>query len=176
MKAIFLDIDGVLNCSSSKSRCGSLLGVDKAKVKILAEIVDSTGADLILSSSWKVGWEPKGRYSAYDEPHAKYLDAHLKKKGGLVCKDKTRERNLAERGMGIKSYLLLHPEYTEWIVIDDEIFGDYPSRGILPHLIKTDAAKGLTKKDADAAIKMLRGEIIGPYGSDSPTMELDVIL
>ena len=61
-------------------------------------------------------------------------------------------------------------------MIDDEIFGDYPSRGILPHLIKTDAAKGLTKKDADAAIKMLRGEIIGPYGSDSPTMELDVIL
>lgn len=170
MKAIFLDIDGVLNCSSSKSKCGGYLGIDKARVKILAEIVEATEADLILTSSWKVGWEPGRNYSIHEDSihiHAKYLDTHLKKKSGLICKDKTRERNLAERGMGIKSYLLLHPEYTEWIVIDDEIFGDYASRRILPHLIKTNPEKGLTRRDAEAAIKMLNGEIIGPYGLDS---------
>lgn len=187
-KAIFLDIDGVLNAygtdekTRSKSRCGSYLGIDKDKVQRLAKIVKETDAILILTSSWKVGWEPKGRYSVdrYDiytpatNYHAKYLDAHLKKKGKLTLADKTKERNLEERGMGIKAYLLAHPEITEWIVLDDEIFSDFQRRGIMPHLIKTNPYYGLTDEDAEAAIKMLKGQIIGPYISSSHSNEINL--
>ena len=131
------------NCSTdkktrSKSNCGSYVGIDKDKTKLLAKIVKETDAILVLSSSWKIGWEPKGDYnkeSVYNY-HAKYLDNHLKKKGGLVLQDKTRERNLDERGMGIKAYLILHPKITNWIVLDDEIFADFQIRGIMPHLVK----------------------------------------
>lgn len=35
MKAIFLDIDGVLNTPSSESRCGEYIGIDDEKVKKL---------------------------------------------------------------------------------------------------------------------------------------------
>ena len=92
MKAIFLDIDGVLNNFStdkqtrSKSRCGALIGIDKDKVKRLAKIIEKTNAILILISSWKMGWEPKGNYTVdrfNSNYHAKYLDNHLKKKGKL---------------------------------------------------------------------------------------------
>lgn len=181
MKAIFLDIDGVLNCNGvngkgrSKSRCGAFLGIDKDKTQRLAKIVRETNAILILTSSWKIGWEPKGNYTV-DETniysyssnyHAKYLDNHLKKKGKLVITDKTRERNLNYRGMGIKEYLIRHPEITKWIVLDDDIFIDYQERKILPHLVQTDCNYGLTDDDAEAVIKMLQGEIIGPYKGGS---------
>ena len=182
-KAIFLDIDGVLNnCSTdkktrSKSSCGSYVGIDKDKTKLLAKIVKETDAILVLSSSWKIGWEPKGDYnkeSAYNY-HAKYLDNHLKKKGGLVLQDKTRERNLNERGMGIKAYLILHPKITNWIVLDDEIFADFQIRGIMPHLVKTDPLTGLTDECAEAAIKMLNNQIQGPYYADPQFFNTEVL-
>lgn len=173
-KAIFLDIDGVLNCygvdaaTRSKSRCGNYVGIDKDKVQRLSRIVKETDAILILSSSWKVGWEPNGAYDKYSPSnfHAKYLDNHLKKKGGLTITDKTRERNLALRGMGIKAYLMAHPEITNWVVLDDEKFVDYEERDIFPHLILTHPCYGLTDEDAEAAIKMLKDEIKGPYIAD----------
>ena len=174
-KAIFLDIDGVLNCYShnplyrSKSRCGACIGIDKDKTQKLSKIIKSTKADLILSSSWKVGWEP---YHNYTEPHAKYLDNHLRKKGNLFCKDKTREKNLWERGLGIKAYLIQHPEYTNWIILDDELFKDFITYNMLSHFLKVNHEYGLTDKDVEIAIKMLNGELIGPYGLDEYDNEI----
>lgn len=111
--------------------------------------------------------EPTGIYNESSNYHAKYLDNHLKKKGKLVLKDKTRERNLNQRGMGIKTYLAHHPEITNWIVIDDEIFYDFEHYKIFSHLIKTDPQFGLTDADATAAIMMLKGKITGPYEAGS---------
>ena len=140
----------------------------------MAKVVKETNAILILSSSWKIGWEPKSHYNVdkYDiftyvtNHHAKYLDNHLKKKGKLILKDKTREKDLRYRGMGIKAYLTQHPEITDWIVLDDEIFIDFKEQGILPHLLQTNPLYGLTDDDAEIAIKMLKGQIQGPYKGD----------
>ena len=174
IKAVFLDIDGVLNNFNkdkkirSKSRCGNLLGIDKDKVQKLARIVNQTDAEIILTSTWKMGWEPHRKY--YYAPvvngynyHAKYLDTHLQKKGNLTIKDKTRESDLIDRGMGIRMYLRAHPEIRYWVVLDDEIFPDFKERGIFPHLVKTDSLIGLTDADADAAIKILNNQTQGPY-------------
>ena len=55
-KYIFLDIDGVLNCitwfEQNKNKPG-YTEIDPNKVRLLKEIVDRTGADIILSSSWR---------------------------------------------------------------------------------------------------------------------------
>ena len=40
MKVIFLDIDGVLNCSKSKSSCLGCTGIDDIKVKRLKRIIE----------------------------------------------------------------------------------------------------------------------------------------
>lgn len=179
IKAIFLDIDGVLNAygtsveTRSKSRCQGLLGIDKDKVQRLAKIVKETHAVLILSSSWRIGWEPAHKYDPISNYHAKYLDSHLWKKGKLILKDKTKDKDSEYRGTGIKDYLTQHPEITDWIVLDDEIFLDFKKQGILSHLVQTNSLYGLTDEDAEVAIKMLKGQIKGPY-QGGPHKEDDI--
>ena len=167
--AIFLDVDGVLNCNTSKSRCGNYLGIDKDKVKRLASIVEATSADIILTSTWKLGWcrnPAPNSIPSYDAPvfdkAAKYLNNHLWKKGKLVVRNKTKERDLNYRGSGIRNYLDNHPEVTGWVVLDDFIFPDFEYRDILPHLILTDSNIGLTDEDANFAIEIINGNKIGP--------------
>ena len=161
MKIIFFDVDGVLNCEStekgvrSKSRCGSFTGIDKDKVKRLATIVEKTNAKLVLISDWKIGWEPFKRYDKALNPHAKYLDDHLKRKGDLYIIDKTEDEEPDLRGSGIKNWLSRHPDVTDWIVLDDTYFSDYFDSNIVEHLILTDPIVGLTDENVEAAIKIL---------------------
>lgn len=58
MKIIFLDFDGVLN-SVSYCRLHREPGVllDPARMALLRRIVDATGAEIVLSTSWKEHWE-----------------------------------------------------------------------------------------------------------------------
>lgn len=50
-KLIFLDIDGVLN--NSKSDLSQLYVIDDDLIKILKDIVNQTGANLVLSTTWR---------------------------------------------------------------------------------------------------------------------------
>lgn len=161
MKAIFLDVDGVLNCTTSKSFChddicGVITGIDSDKVKRLAEIVKATGAKIILSSDWKDGWE---KYYRNRKPsHAKYLDNHLKKKGNLIISDKTpNTHNGYWRGEEILTYLRLHPDITDYVILDDTFFEDFSIKEIEEHLVLTNYKLGLTDGDVEKAIKILRG-------------------
>lgn len=57
MKIIFLDVDGILNWGVCKSRAPSgCLGVEDDKVELLKQIVDRTGAKIVLTSTWKSEW------------------------------------------------------------------------------------------------------------------------
>ena len=57
MKIIFLDVDGVLNSQDLLERCGEdkLVPIDEENIRCLKEIVDETGAEIVLSSSWRFG-------------------------------------------------------------------------------------------------------------------------
>ena len=162
MKVIFLDIDGVLNCSTSKSHCvednGRVIkGIDSDKVKRLAKIVEATGAQIILSSDWKDGWR---KYYASQKPsHAKYLDNHLYKKGKLTIKDKTPNTNKGTwfRGEEILTYLRSHSDITDYVILDDTFFEDFSIKEIEEYLVLTDYKVGLTDTDVEKAIKILGG-------------------
>ena len=56
MKVIFLDIDGVLNSMSCKATIEGFDFVEDEKVALLKEIIDLTGAKVVLSSTWRYGW------------------------------------------------------------------------------------------------------------------------
>lgn len=73
-KVIFLDVDGVLNCHSTKDKCDGYIGIDDKKVSLLKEIVDTTGAIIILVSSWKEWWTNNPRYKLTQDEKATYLD------------------------------------------------------------------------------------------------------
>lgn len=152
-KAIFLDVDGVLNCNTSKSRCGYYFGIDKDKVKRLATIIQTTNALVVLSSDWRHGWD---HYNENCEPHGKYLNNHLWKKGGVRIDDRTPDINWNRRGLEIVTWLDKHPEIKQWVVLDDTCFSDFYSYPqIKDHWIWTDDDKGLTDTDVQEAIRIL---------------------
>ena len=161
-KVIFLDIDGVLNCESSPSRCMNFLGIDKDKVRRLAKIVEKTGAIIVLTSSWKDGWAPARKYDKYEYYHCHYLDEHLWKKGKLKIHSKTFERKWLDRGHGILSWLQNHPNIKEYVILDDECFYDYYESNLLQHLIKTDNRYGLTDDNVNKAINILNRKLKTP--------------
>ena len=161
MKVIFLDIDGVLNCSTSKSfchddLCGIIHGIDSDKVKRLAKIVEATNAKIVLSSDWRVGWEK--HYMTRKPSHAKYLDNHLKKKGNITIFDKTPLFHSGYwRGEEILTYLRSHPDITNYVILDDTLFEDFSDKEISEHLVLTDHKVGLTDGGVEKAIKILGG-------------------
>lgn len=119
MKVIFLDIDGVLNCKSSKSRCGVYIGIDSDKVVRLREIVDATSAKIVLSSSWRTDWF---KDADANTECGRYIDRKLKREG-LVILDKTgrdiydRRRKEIENwmeGKDIEAYVILDDLDYNW--------------------------------------------------------------
>ena len=154
MKIVFLDIDGVLNCEGSRSRCAGYRGIDDKKAENLAQIVRATGAKIVLISTWKDGWRKTDK--AHQGILANYLDKKLKKQG-LVVFDKTRDfygEECFSRGEGISDYLESHA-VENYVILDDYQF-DYDSCGLTENYVKTDNYNGgLTEELAEKAIGIL---------------------
>lgn len=150
---IFLDVDGVLNCSSTRERVEHVIGIDDKYVDILAQIVKENDAVIVLTSSWQTDWY---RDKDKNDVYANYLDKKLSK-CGLKAIDKTGFTGY-NRGAGIINWLENHEGYLGWIVIDDEVFSDYKKFGINAHLIKTSwsgSKAGLQEKHVRMARKLL---------------------
>src|SRR5574344_2699208 len=56
MKVIFLDIDGVLNHNGCRNLEMGYYFVEDDLILKLKKIVDDTGAKVVLSSTWREGW------------------------------------------------------------------------------------------------------------------------
>lgn len=126
MKVIFLDVDGVLNSdeyfNSIKDKKINTIEnqIDINKVKLLKQAVNTTGAKLVLSSSW--------RYTK----NANNLKALLLNYGMIV--DSTPFLN-NERGKEIKKWLDEHKNVEDYVILDDEIFKSYDEE-LLKKLVK----------------------------------------
>ncbi len=148
MKIIFLDVDGVLNyvMCKAKSPCGAI-GVEDSCIEILAKIVDESGACIVLVSSWKHGWNDdieKRKANPFIEDLTYLVDALYKH--GIHIIDRTYDGN-GDRGYGISEWLRLHPDITEWAVIDDDMFPDYIQYNIIPRLVQTSFYTGGLKEE-----------------------------
>lgn len=135
MKVIFLDIDGVLNTNSDRE-------ILNDKVKLLSELVSKTGADVVLSSSWRYGWnQPE-----LNKPGTRiYRLKQLLKNNGIVIKD-TIGLDLT-KSMQIKNYLNTNM-ISNYIVLDDEPID-------AGNLVKTNGDVGLTQFDCQKAAQLL---------------------
>jgi len=57
-KIIFLDVDGVLNSQETLTRTqpgGGIIGIDPMLVLLVHRIIEATGAEIVLSSTWRLG-------------------------------------------------------------------------------------------------------------------------
>ena len=157
LKIIFLDVDGVLNCSSTTDRCGRYIGIESSKVGLLKQIVDATKAKIVLVSTWKECWYKEPCFKGEQDYLADYLDKKLSQQG-LKIADKTDDGLSLKRGSGILDYLSnlkeLGLEVEKFIIIDDEPF-DYLSSKLTSHLIRTKYEKGLQENHVRMAIEKL---------------------
>lgn len=107
MKILFLDIDGVLNTEitlTSSSYDSSLMGIDPYRALLIGRIVEATGCEIVISSSW--------RY------HPESLEV-VKKRVMPFIDVTPMNRGLSSRGMEIKQWLDAHPDVTRYAILDD---------------------------------------------------------
>lgn len=153
MKIIFLDNDGVIclsgNWGSRYKKAREYMGenginehdpemyhpdkrpipirfdnFDQKAVKVLNEILEKTGAEIVVSSDWKLfaTVEELGEYYTLQGISKKPIDRTLNmsefdEKGGTMFEyNGWRDRM---RIVEIKKYLEDHPEITHWVAIDD---------------------------------------------------------
>lgn len=141
IKVIFIDIDGVLNCSTTKERHFGAVGIDPDKVKLLSEIVAATGALVVLSSTWRLIPEAKKEVVKFVKIHDQTPDL-------------SKMNYARERGMEVAEWLVQQPEKTigKYVIIDD---GKDFLVSQTPNLIHTSWLTGLTEKQAQQAIRYL---------------------
>jgi hypothetical protein len=146
MKAIFLDIDGVLNCDRTPNPRNFPYIVDNKLLARFRKLVDVTGAHVVLTSSWRV--DPIGLYAArfYKIP---FHD---------VCPDMPT----VPRRMEILHWLEDHPSCSRYVIIDDEDdqLDDFPlfqpsgKTGLSPKIFRgvVDYLAGKSDKDMRASV------------------------
>ncbi len=171
MKIIILDIDGVLNKDSTKERFEGLIFLEDEKIQLLKELIDQTGAEVVLSSTWRRGW---------------YLKDHMPNLNESDLADirlfEALEKKLTEHGITLLSYTddfgLRGEEIDAWLKhwqgepIDAYvILDDMDDREMYPHaqhLVQTTFWDGLLPEDVQKAAAILNAN-----NSKNETAEAD---
>ena len=137
MKVIFLDIDGVLNCKETRNPRSFPYIVDPALLANLKELVRRTGAEVVLSSTWRT--DPVGVLAA--------------KHFGIPFVDLCPDMPEASRCEEMLKWLSAHHEVTRYVVIDDQsdCLDELP-------LFQPSNKTGLTMDIVEGVEKYLKGE------------------
>ena len=130
--------------------CNEFTFVDTRKVLRLRDIVERTGAKLVLSSTWRFGADPKAFY--LEREALRELVAEFRRLRCPLWFDITPCLPRAKRWQEINAWLMLHPEVDEFIILDD--WGD-ELKPFADHPVLTSKFDGLNKERAELAIKML---------------------
>lgn len=133
MKILFLDVDGILSLFGSG---GGLYSLNRKRLKLLQEIIEDTGAKIVLSSTWR-----KDEYAIKRLKRAlKYRNLEIYDVTPDFSFQKNGER--AYRGHEIESWLNKHEEVTNWVALDDD--SDFLDSQ-LRNLVQADGTIGLTE-------------------------------
>ena len=150
MNVVFFDVDGVLNTTKTTRILFGFHFVDTRKILRLCEIVERTGAVLVLSSSWRYGVQENALFIEKEMLLA--LEKEFKRLGCPLWIDHTPFLPNSKRQKEIWAWLFQHPEVDEFIIIDDvgeelELYKE--------HLVLTNPREGLTKERMNCAIQKL---------------------
>ena len=147
MNVIFLDIDGVLNCKETKTRCPrGYYFVDDIFLERLKRIVEATDAKIVFSSDWRLLKGEEDGHQDYDalvEELAKF---------GMSVEDHTPNMYY-RRSKEIQAWLQDHPEVSGFVILDDMYF----SEPLSVHQVLTDFYDGgLKEEHVDKAIELMK--------------------
>jgi hypothetical protein len=155
MKVIFLDVDGVLNCNATRERIDGIYFVEDSKIEILKEIIESTDAKVVLSSTWRLGWVRMQREPNYHDKHFEMLRCKLLEHG-IELFDCTPISDKGYRGDEIDEWLRCHSDVESFVILDD----DSDMKPHLGRLVRTKwfvggAGGGLMRKHIKHAVELL---------------------
>ena len=136
MKVIFLDIDGVLNTNSDKE-------ISNDKLKLLSELVSKTGAEVVLSSSWRYGWNQPEK----NKPGTRFYNLKQQFKDNDIVIKETIGLDLT-KSIQIKNYLSTNV-IDKYVVLDDEPID-------IVNLVQTNGDVGLTQSDCQKVVLLLK--------------------
>ena len=148
-KILFLDIDGVLNTDRQQWHCqmNSIAPVDKfgyafdsKAVENLATILEETGAEIVISSSWK--------FLGLQTLQKMWKDRNLP---GVII-DITPDGK--SKGWEIDEWLMNHKgQVSGYAIIDDE-------NVMLPeqqkHFVQTKSQLGITSREIEKSVNILK--------------------
>ena len=146
MKIVFLDIDGVLNTPKTQEHCGIYLGIDDDKIKLLKQIIESTGAIIILVSTWSNGWFANEKDKKYQDDLANYLDKKMLAYG-LKISSSLKSSTKCFRGEQVTERLELlkrNGVFVDSFVIIDNAKEEYDLHKFGNNICVTDENIGLT--------------------------------
>lgn len=148
-KIIFLDVDGVLNSAEfnrwlwdnheKKYRGYEIL--DQRAILCLQDIVFVTGAEIVLSSSWR-----------FSSLRTKQLEEQLLPYG-LEIIDRTISDTRGRRGEEVKEWLSRHPKVSHFVILDDD--DDFKDEELKKHFVQTTFYRGLLEEHVGKAIEIL---------------------
>lgn len=172
-KKIFLDIDGVLNSKvyyNSDTFLKDAAGVSDAELMLirhdlhldakalalLDDLIDKSGADVVLSSTWRGKYTPDMITKLFVSKGFK----HAVTDSTPILFGKVNSSRIP-RGKEISAYLRNLPQWPAGFVILDD---HDDMLDLKPHLVLTTKQLGLTAQDVDKALKILNGDL-----NDTPT-------
>lgn len=150
---IFLDFDGVLATDDYDDilmeRNDSLRDFfgrkfDPNCVASLKMIIESTNADIVITSSWR----------HYLNPFSMRFMWRLRKMPGRVIGLTPSMSD--NRSLEIESWLSKHPEIVNYVILDDMDKRQFESRQHT-HLVTCNHLSGLSMQDAQKALLILKG-------------------
>ena len=151
IKVIFLDFDGVLNSEKYVRTCGECgVIIDPSRMILLKQIIDATGAEIVLSTSWREHWdeEPQNCDNIGIEINNIFGQYGLHIFGKIPILNCCREDEIA-------AWLKSNKQVENFAVLDDRFLDSEWIRG---HFVKTSGySKGLDETSADKAIGILNG-------------------
>lgn len=157
MKVIFLDIDGVLNSEEFLKNNQDEI-IDRDAVNILKNIIDKTGASIVMSSGWRLWFDedmiPNDGYSQYLYDILSEFDIKLFDKTPDFSTEEIRTRKTFShvKAKEIIAWLSEHKTVDKYVVLDDL---DLKNEEINSHLVRTNAMIGITEEDGKCVIDMI---------------------
>ena len=164
-KVIFLDIDGVLNTEQQHRRFYTEqtnpideygLLFDPDAVASLTKIIDQTGADIVISSSWKFWGLSRMRQMWEDRKLPGKIigiTPDTVSDEMLLTANLDEMENFALRGSEIKEWLSMHGKKVSQYAIIDDVDSFLPEQR--PYYVEVSPITGITEEDAERVIKIL---------------------
>jgi len=150
MKIIFLDIDGVFVTHKSIDRFHNGKQFGPENVKEFNRIIRRTGAKIVVSSVWRL-------YNSFEGLVAELRSNGLE--GTFIGTTPRIPAASAVRGLEIQAWMdrwkriwrAKKDTIESFVILDD----DSDMHHLMPRLVKTTFAEGLTQKEGDRVFQML---------------------